>query len=130
MEYKITQSVLNLVEDLFKEGYEGEARITNSYPTGARNVLGESFSVELTGFCKETLHLTSPVNTSDIVFVGRYEHEGLYTDPKVEDLVSLAWVQYKCYKDGGYSIPHEFEKLFVKYGYLKKKLVEVYEEKE
>ena len=130
MEYKITQKILDLVEALFKEGYTGTAEITNSYPTGTAKVLGGSFSVELSGFSKETLFLTSPLNTQDVVFVGRYDHEGLYIDPTVEDVVFCAWHKYKVHKERGFSLPSEFEELFKKYGYLKKKVVEVYEEQD
>ena len=39
MTYKITQKVLDLVDALFSEGYEGECTITNVYCTGMAEVL-------------------------------------------------------------------------------------------
>ena len=121
--YKVTQKVLDLVEDLFKQGYQGEATLTTSYASGTRNVLGDTLSVQLSGFCKETLHLVEDLDDpdNDVFCVGRYGEEG-YAD-SVERIVGLAWSMYKAYKQSGYSMPHEFEELFKKYGYLKQKVV-------
>ena len=53
MTYKITENVLKLVQDLIDEGYSGTVEITKSYATGTKGILGESISVQLSGFCKE-----------------------------------------------------------------------------
>lgn len=119
--YKITQRCIELVEELFKEGYGGTAEITSSYCTGTQDVLGEAFSIQLSGFCKETLHIVEDTDSKDLLFVGRYNIERV--EPTVEGIVDLAWSLYKCYKCSGYSIPHEFKALFKKYGYLIEKKV-------
>lgn len=132
MEYKITEKVLNLVECLFSEGYSGVVEITKSYATGTKEHLSDSLSVQLSGFCKEQLYIVECVGegygNGCIMFVGRYNELGLAESPNVGTVVELAWNKYKIYKDRGYGLPTEFEKLFLKYGYLKKKTVEVYEE--
>lgn len=119
--YKVTQRVIDLVEQLFQEGYTGEATFSNGYASGTEEVLGVSFSLQLTGFCKETLHLTED-NDGNIVFVGRYCEERRDPDASVQDVVRIAWKMYKSYK--AYSIygrPYEFDVLFEKYGYITKK---------
>ena len=123
MTYKITQRCINLVEALFNEGYDGVATITNRYATGTYSVLGDIFSIELTGFCKETLYVVEDIDTEELLFVGRYAKE--YVSESVEGIVDLAWGVYKSYKHSGYSIPCEFEELFKKYGYLVKETVPV-----
>lgn len=134
MEYKVTQKVLDLVEKLFEEGYKGSVEITKGYATGTAKHLEGSLSVQLSGFCKEHLYMVETVGegygVNCVMFVGRYDELGLAEEPNVETVVDIAWRKYKTYKDRGYSMPHEFEALFVKYGYLKKKIVEVYEEQD
>ena len=118
MVYKITQKVIDLIEELFAEGYEGTAEITNYSCTGTKGVLGESVSVMLYGFCKETLHLAEDTETNEVLFVGRYSEEYRSKTPAVEDIVKIAWEMRE-----GYSMPSEFEKLFLKYGYMKEEIV-------
>lgn len=123
MAYKITQKVLDLVEELFAEGYEGTTEITNSYCTGTKEILGESVSVMLHGFCKETLHLVEDTETNEVLFVGRYSVEYRSKTPIVEDIVEIAWEMQESYGKRGYSAPSEFEKLFLKYGYMEEEIV-------
>lgn len=132
MTYKITENVLKLVQDLKDEGYSGTVEITKSYASGTKDILGESISVQLSGFCKESLYLVEDTETGELVVVGRYSKEGSYlsTVGVVELIVQIAWEFYKAYKPRGYTMPFEFQSLFVKYGYLKAKTVEVYEEQE
>ena len=134
VEYKITQKVLDLVEKLFEEGYKGSVEITKGYATGTAKHLEGRLSVQLSGFCKEHLYIVERTGSGycdALVFVGRYDCLGDYpTDCDVHTVVDIAWQKYKTYKDRGYGMPHEFESLFVKYGYLKKKVVEVYEEQD
>ena len=100
MAYKITQKVLDLVEELFAEGYEGTTEITNSYCTGTKGVLGESVSVMLYGFCKETLHLVEDTDTNEVLFVGRYSEEYRSKTPSVEDIVKIAREMQEFYGGG------------------------------
>lgn len=72
MTYKITERVADLVQSLIKAGYEGEVTMTNDYCTGTRAFLEESFSLQLTRFCKECLYISENTETGDIVCVGRY----------------------------------------------------------
>lgn len=119
--YKVTERVLSLVEQLSQEGYTGEATFSNRYSLGAKEVLGVSFSLQLTGFCKETLHLTED-SDGNIVFVGRYCEERRDPDASVQDIVRIAWKKYQSYKIySSYSRPYEFDVLFEKYGYITKK---------
>lgn len=131
MTYKITENVLQLVQDLKDEGYSGTVEITNSYASGTKEILGDVLSVQLSGFCKENLYLVEDIEEHELVLVGRYNQEGSYEYPVgVRLIVSKAWKFYKDYEIRGYGIPYEFQSLFVKYGYLKAKTVEVYEEQE
>lgn len=123
MTYKITQKVLDLVESLFNEGYEGECTITNGYCTGTLDVLGDTRSCMLTGFCKETLHLVEDTETGEIVFVGRYSIEKRCKDPNVEDIVVIAWDMWETHGTRGYGMPSEFVTLFLKYGYMQEEVV-------
>ena len=119
--YKVTQRVIDLVEQLFQEGYTGAATFSNGYASGTKEVLGVSFSLQLTGFCKETLHLTED-SDGNIVFVGRYYEKRRDEDATVQDIVLIAWKMYKSYKTySSYSRPYEFDVLFEKYGYITKK---------
>ena len=130
MTYKVTTKVLDLFQQLLDEGYQGDAALTNDYATGAKETLGNSMSLKLNGFSKETLHIVEDTDTGSIVFVGRYNKEGVFTDPTVSDIVDVAYSFYQYYKDRGYSMPHEFVELFKKYGHIKEKTVTstVYEE--
>lgn len=121
MAYKVTEKVTNLVQALFNTGYGGEAVLTTSYCSGAAEVIGGNMSVQLSGFCKETLCIVEDTDTCKLVFVGRYHEEWL--EESVEGIVQCAWGMYQSYKPRGYSMPHEFEELFKKYGYLKQKVV-------
>jgi len=114
--YKVTQKVVDLVEELIGSGYTGSVQFTNSYPTGAAEILSGSYSLELSGFCKETLYVTEDMETGKLVFIGRYSQEHIY--PTVDGIVELAWSKYEHYKDRGYSRPCEFEDLFKNFGYL------------
>lgn len=124
MSYKITEKVTTLVENLIKEGYDGEATLTNSYCTGTAGFLGDSLSVQLNGFCKETMQIVEDTETGEVVFVGRYDLELRHSDPTVETVVELAWNMYKDYKEyKNWSMPSEFKNLFLKYGYLTEKKI-------
>lgn len=120
MTYKVTQKVLDLVEELFKDGYGGEAVFTNSGCNGTLDFLDGAFAMQLSGFCKETLHLVEDTDTGCVVAIGRYdiEREDVKT---VEDIVDVAWSMYCCYEDSGYAMPSEFLDLFKKYGYIKER---------
>lgn len=119
--YKVTTEVIDLVKSLVEAGYEGEASLCWGYPSGAAAVLGESWSIQLTGFCKESIYITGcPV--SGFVVVGRYDRETAGADITADDLVLLAWRKYKRYKERGYGLPSEFKSLFVKRGYLKEEV--------
>lgn len=124
MTFKITERVIKLVEDLIKAGYDGEAVLTNSYCTGTFSFLGEVLSVQLNGFCKETMQIVEDTDTEEILFVGRYDLELRHPDPTVETVVEIAWSMYKDYKQyKNWSMPEEFKSLFLKYGYLKEKKI-------
>lgn len=123
MNYKITEKVIGLVEKLISEGYKGEPVITDCYATGTREILGKVLSIRLPGFCKESLHLVEDLDEGVIMFVGRYNHEGAYSDPQVSHVVAEAWGMYKYYQARGYEMPHEFQRLFIKYGYVKETVV-------
>lgn len=128
MNFKITAKIMDLVTELVKEGYRGTATICNNYCTGTKAVLGESFSIELSGFCKETLHLVED-EEGFVWCVGRYSTEDSFENPTVENIVDIAWDMFNTYESRGYSMPYEFESLFVKYGKIVKKVVttETYE---
>jgi len=122
MSYKVTEQVTSLVEKLISAGYDGEVRFTNCYCSGAHEVLAGSYSLELSGFCKETLCISEDIATGKLIFVGRYNQE--YPDSEdVAGLVGLAYNTYKCYKERGYSMPEEFKELFKEYGHIKGKVV-------
>ena len=121
MPYKVTEKVTTLVEALFEAGYNGEATLTTSYCSGAAEVIGGSMSVQLSGFCKETLCIVEDTDTGELVFVGRYNAKDVRDS--VEGIVQCAWQMFQSYKPRGYSMPSAFEELFKKYGYLKQKVV-------
>lgn len=133
MEYKITQKVTDLVAELIKSGYEGEATLTNSYCTGTSAFLGDAFSIQLTGFCKESLYVVEDIDNGEILFIGRYDLEARYMNPAVEDIVDIAWGMYRSYKEyKNWGMPSEFRGLFIYYGKLKEKKITktVYEEQD
>ena len=124
MSYKITERVADLVQSLIEAGYGGEVTMTNSYPTATRAFLEESFSLQLTGFCKECLYVSENTETGDIVCVGRYSLELEKSGMEVSDIVDIAWSMYKTYKGySNYGMPEEFKSLFISNGYLKEKKV-------
>jgi len=120
MTFKITERLLDAVGELLKEEYEGDIRISESYCTGTRNVLGNTASVELTGFCKESLYIVDDLQNEKYLLVGRYgkECELSYDELTVEKLTEIAWNFYKTYKQRGYSRPYEWESLFKKHGFV------------
>lgn len=131
MTFKVTTRVMELVEQLIQEGYEGDATITNSYCTGTNEVLGHCISVQLSGFSKECLYLAEDTETGDLIAVGRYSLEHRGPGYSVQAIVAKAYEFYQYYKDRGYSLPDAFKNLFVKYGHIVKKLktTEIWEEK-
>lgn len=126
MTYKLTTKVLDLVEQLFTEGYGGSATLCRYGCTGTQEVMaknGCTLWVELSGFTKETLNLTENLDTGEIVVVGRYSYEGEVET--VEDIVRKSWEMFAYYEGRGYSMPSEFESLFEKYGFIRKEEVVV-----
>lgn len=128
MVYKVTQKVLDIVDALYDLGYNGKCAYTNSFAAGTRDALGNSFVLELSGFCKESLHLTEDQETGEIVAVGRYHMEG--TVDSAEEVVRLAYRFYQKYKQREYSMPQEFVNAFIRLGLIVEKTVTkmVYEE--
>ena len=126
MTYKLTTKVLDLVEQLFTEGYGGDATLCRHGCTGTQEVMTKNgciLWIELTGFAKETLNLAENLDTGEIVAVGRYSYEGEVET--VEDIVRKSWEMYDCHEWRGYSMPSEFESLFEKYGFIRKEEVVV-----
>lgn len=126
MTYKLTTKVLELVEQLIEEGYSGDATLSQCGCTGTQEVMSENSCklwIELTGFAKETLNLAEDLETGEIVAIGRYSHEGEVET--VEDIVRMSWDMSTSYAYRGYSISHEFESLYEKYGFIKKEEVVV-----
>ena len=121
--YKVTEKVTNLIEKLFDAGYEGEATFTNRYCTGTAEYLDGAFSIQLSGFSKETLHVVENTDTGEVEFIGRYNFEAASAEPTVELIVEIAANMYDTYKDRGYSMPFEFRELFKKQGYLTEQTV-------
>lgn len=120
MAYKVTQKVTQLVEDLFEAGYDGEATLTTAYCTGTKAFFQDCMSVQLTGFCKESLHLAENTETGEITCVGRYSLELEKADVTVPDIVSIAWEMYKEYKEySNWAMPDEWKDLFLASGYVK-----------
>ncbi len=119
--YIITPAVIELVEALYEEGYGGTAEIVRVYPSGVADELDECVSVQLSGFCKESLYLVVNAETNEMCAFGRYSIEerwpaGEY--PAVKDIVRIAFSMFRTYKDSGYSLPPEFRDLLVKYEYM------------
>ncbi len=119
--YKVTQQCIDLIEELLEEGYQGEITLSNCFCTGTANYLEDTMAIVINGFCKEQLHIAEDITDSSIAFFGRYSVEQVR--PSVAGIVEFAWVTYQSYKQSGYSMPHEFETLFKKYGYLKQKTI-------
>ncbi|MGQ8875917.1 hypothetical protein ACUTR7_00285 [Delftia sp. NA_296.1] len=127
--FKITEKVMSLITSLMDAGFSGEARLTNTYCTGAREILGTSYSMELTGFSKETLCVAED-EAGNIVLVGRYAEADRQPEFSVKDIVQVAYDMYRAYKGRGYSMPSEFQALFVEHGLISKRVrtVEEWEE--
>jgi hypothetical protein len=130
MSLKVTAGVIELCEQLVNEGYTGTIELTNNYPAGAAKLFGNRFSMSLTGFCKENLYIARDTHDLEYVFCGRYSVLNWLSSPTVKCIVDKAWDMYQTYKDKGFSRPPEFEKLFIKYGYLVERTVKVLEEQE
>lgn len=93
-------------------------------PSGIADELGGCCSLRLSGFCKESLYLAQEAQSGRVVAFGRYGREGTWEPgemPRVEQLVSMAWHNYKAYEGRGYNIPFELQSLFLRYGYLVEK---------
>lgn len=124
MQYKLTTKVLDLVQQLIEEGYEGEAALCRYGCSGTQAFMddgGARLWIELTGFSKETLNLVEDVDVNAVVAIGRYSHEGVVES--VQDIVRIAWEMFDSYEGRGYSLPVEFKELFKKYGYIEEKQV-------
>lgn len=119
-DYTIGPEIIKLVERLFDEGYSGTASLTRFYPLGIADSLKDCFSIELTGFCKETLYLVQDTLSPSMFAFGRYslETEWEFGDPDVKDIVAIAWSMFNTYEGRGYSMPLEFKDLFLKYDYI------------
>lgn len=118
--YIISPAIIRFVERLIKEGYQGEALINNKYPSGIAGELNDNFSISISGFCKETLYLTSESDTGVIHAFGRYKHQATWDAAEVEviDIVKIALSMADKYVEHGYKRykkPPEFHKLFAKY---------------
>lgn len=128
--FEVSRRVVRLAESLIAEGFGGTVVLTNSYATGTKKLLNGQFSLRLSGFCKESLYIVEDPTDGEIGFFGRYALHSWYRNPTVESIVDLAWNVYLSYKSLGYTRPVEFEKLFIKYGYLTEKTIKVLEERE
>lgn len=126
MTYKLTTKVLDLVEQLYAEGYGGNATLCRYGCTGTQEEMSDNgctLWIELSGFAKETLNLAENLETGEIVAIGRYSYEG--TVETVEDIVRKSWEMFGYHEGKGYSMPSEFESLFEKYGFIQKEEVVV-----
>lgn len=126
MSYKLTSKVIDLVDQLFEEGYGGEASLCRHGASGTWEVMFDNDCktwIELSGFAKETLNLAENLETDKIVAVGRYSLEGIVET--VEDIVRISWEMFNYHESKGYSMPYEFESLYEKYGFIEKEEVVV-----
>lgn len=122
---------LKLAQELMCEGFAGEIKLVNSYPTGAKEFLQDSVSMAISGFSKDGMKYFVEEEDGDMIQVGRYRAECRNPDFfTVEDLVEDAWDCYRRDKDRGFQLPHEWVPLFLKHGYLKKEVQTVLVEKE
>lgn len=130
MEVYIPQDLIGVCDQLLKEGYKGTIELTNSYPTGVKNIFGDQMVLSLSGFCKETLYLAADPHDEERIAAGRYEVlSRSISSFTVELLVDMAWNMYQKYKNTApYSIQSEWLDLYIKYGYVKEKITTVYEE--
>lgn len=119
MNFKITQRCIDLVSALIEAGYKGEIKITNGYATGTKEILGTAPSIQLSGFCKESMYLVEDMNIESLYLVGRYKIQLVQTDISVDEIAHVAWMTYQSYKSRDYKRPTEWDALFVKLGYLK-----------
>ena len=129
MIFKVTEKVLRLVDKLYEEGYSGECIYSTPGYSGALELLQNTRSLNLSGFCKETLHLVENISTNEIVAVGRYSTED-YDVESVKDIATIAWDMYLMYENSGYSMPSEFIELFKKYGYIEEVQTTTYVKKD
>ncbi len=118
-QYRITERVLKLAEDLIDQGYAGTIEVTRSYPSGAGEVLDGCTSLQLHGFCKESLFICESAE-GNLVFVGRYDKRFEGPEGDAGDIVRLAWHSYQAYRPRGYGLPSEFVEPFVSHGWIKK----------
>lgn len=120
--FGVTTAVTRLAEGLILAGYTGTIELTKDYPAGAKGILGSDFSLKLSGFCKENLYIVQDLKDSEIGLIGRYEVHKWMGNPSVSTVAKVAWDVYQSYKSSGYSRPPEWEEIWIKEGYLKKKV--------
>lgn len=123
MTYEITPKIIAVLKELKDAGYTGSMEITTGMASGTVDILQGALCVQLSGFCKECLHLVEDTINGHVVAVGRYSVESEYSEIDVPTIVAIAWQYYKSYKERGYSMPGEFKELFTKYGYITEKTV-------
>ena len=128
MTFKVTEKVLRLVDKLYEEGYPGECVYSTPGYSGALETLQNTRSLNLSGFCKETLHLVENLATNEIVAVGRYSIEDSDVE-SVHDIVRIAWDMYLLYENSSYLMPSEFIELFKKYNYIEEVQTTIYAKK-
>lgn len=124
MTFKLTTKVLDLVAQLYEEGYTGRVELTSHGASGTKEIMHKyqcKFWLELGGFAKETLNLAEDEETGDVWAVGRYSMEGVVFS--VEDIVRISWRMFTYYEERGYGMPFEFMTLYEKYGFIEKKSV-------
>lgn len=120
----INPAIIDLVEALYNEGYDGQASLERHYPSGIADDLEGCFCIMLSGFCKESLHLVIDSETNEMVAFGRYSREETWAPdeyPGVKDIVRIAFRMFNGYESRGYSLPYEFKELFIKYGFMEVK---------
>ena len=128
MTFKVTEKVLRLVDELYEEGYSGGCVYSPPWYSGALETLRNTRSLNLSGFCKETLHIVENLATNEIAAVGRYSIEDGDVE-SVKDIVRIAWDMYLAYENSGYSMPSEFIELFKKYDYIEEVQTTTYAKK-
>lgn len=123
--YKITEEIINLVEELFQEGYGGTVELVNTFPSGIGLALAGCTVVQLSGFCKESLYLCHDSVTDQLIAFGRYGIERSWDkgEVTVRDIVNIAMCMFNIYEGLGYSCPYEFKDLFIKYGFMEEQTV-------
>jgi hypothetical protein len=128
--YTVNQEILNLVHQLFEEGYEGEAKLVTTYPAGIAKELDGCMALELSGFCKESLYLVQDTENQIVAF-GRYCCECEWDSGSIEvrDIVKIASDMFDTYESRGYSLPSEFKELFIKYDFVEEQVVRTWKRK-